>query len=186
MVMNNLLELVLKSAYFIAPAALANIAPVFSHKILKGKAVPVDLGKKFGRKPLFGSHKTYKGFFAGVITAIIVVFLQKEIYFVDGFKEFSLIDYSSINPFFLGFLFGFGAMFGDLAESFVKRRVGKKPGEAFVPWDQLDFIIGALVLTSFVYVPPWQVILAALIITLIFHILLSLAAYYLGLKKDKL
>ena len=182
--MNYILDLVLKSAYFIAPAALANIAPVFSHKIFKGKPIPIDQGKKFNGKPLFGSHKTYRGFIAGVIMAIIVIFIQKALYSFEGFRNFSLIDYYSVNLLALGFLFGFGALFGDLAESFVKRRLNKKSGELFIPWDQLDFMIGALLLASIIYVPSWQVIITVLVITLIFHILLSLVAYYWGLKKD--
>lgn len=35
----------------------------------------------------------------------------------------------------------------DSVKSFVKRRVGIAPGEPGIPFDQLDFVIGALVLT---------------------------------------
>jgi CDP-2,3-bis-(O-geranylgeranyl)-sn-glycerol synthase len=39
-------------------------------------------------------------------------------------------------------------MAGDSAKSFVKRRVGIAPGQSWVPFYQLDFVIGALVLTG--------------------------------------
>jgi CDP-2,3-bis-(O-geranylgeranyl)-sn-glycerol synthase len=41
----------------------------------------------------------------------------------------------------------FGALLGDITESFFKRRVGKQRGEDWIPFDQLDFILGVLVLS---------------------------------------
>jgi CDP-2,3-bis-(O-geranylgeranyl)-sn-glycerol synthase len=37
-------------------------------------------------------------------------------------------------------------MSGDALKSLVKRRVGIAPGAPWIPWDQLDFALGALVL----------------------------------------
>ena len=39
----------------------------------------------------------------------------------------------------------FGALFGDIIESFFKRRIGKNRGENWIPFDQLDFIVGVLI-----------------------------------------
>jgi len=45
---------------------------------------------------------------------------------------------------------------GDIIESFFKRRIGKKRGESWVPFDQLDFILGVLLfsflMSSFLHV----------------------------------
>jgi CDP-2,3-bis-(O-geranylgeranyl)-sn-glycerol synthase len=38
----------------------------------------------------------------------------------------------------------FGALLGDIIESFFKRRVGRKRGEDWIPFDQIDFILGVL------------------------------------------
>jgi len=38
----------------------------------------------------------------------------------------------------------FGALIGDIVESFFKRRIGKVRGQDWIPFDQLDFILGAL------------------------------------------
>ena len=50
----------------------------------------------------------------------------------------------------------FGALIGDIIESFFKRRIGKGRGEDWIPFDQIDFILGALffgfVMASFLYV----------------------------------
>src|SRR5437773_6411567 len=48
----------------------------------------------------------------------------------------------------LGVLFGAGAMAGDSAKSFFKRRLGVEPGRPWIPFDQLDFVLGALVLVA--------------------------------------
>jgi CDP-2,3-bis-(O-geranylgeranyl)-sn-glycerol synthase len=39
----------------------------------------------------------------------------------------------------------FGALLGDVIESFFKRRVGKDRGQDWIPFDQLDFLVGALI-----------------------------------------
>ena len=41
----------------------------------------------------------------------------------------------------------FGALCGDIIESFFKRRVGKNRGENWIIFDQLDFILGAVFLS---------------------------------------
>jgi CDP-2,3-bis-(O-geranylgeranyl)-sn-glycerol synthase len=48
----------------------------------------------------------------------------------------------------LGFLLGLGAMAGDAAKSFFKRRLGIAPGHPWIPFDQIDFQIGALLLAG--------------------------------------
>jgi len=61
------------------------------------------------------------------------------------FAEISLVDYS--NWLLFGFLMGFGALLGDMTKSFFKRRLGYAPGKPFIPFDQLDFVVGALLFT---------------------------------------
>jgi len=41
----------------------------------------------------------------------------------------------------------FGALLGDIVESFFKRRKGIERGKDWIPFDQLDFIIGVLFLS---------------------------------------
>jgi hypothetical protein len=47
-----------------------------------------------------------------------------------------------------GLRFGFGAVAGDAAKSFFKRRLAIAPGSPWIPFDQLDFAVGALVLVG--------------------------------------
>ena len=46
----------------------------------------------------------------------------------------------------LGLRFGIGAMAGDAVKSFFKRRADVPSGERWFPFDQIDFVVGALVL----------------------------------------
>src|SRR4051812_27852644 len=44
----------------------------------------------------------------------------------------------------LGAWIGLGALSGDLVKSFAKRRRGILPGQAWIPFDQIDWLLGAL------------------------------------------
>lgn len=153
------------------------MVPVF----VKGKT-PVDLGKKFNNKPLFGSHKTYQGFISAIVAAVIVTFLQTQLSSIFFFNSISILNYNDINFIAFGFLFGFGAMFGDLIKSFFKRRFNIKPGSRFIPFDQLDFVIGSLLFISLVYIPTPEIIITVLILTFFLHIISNHIGYYLKIR----
>ncbi|MBR9692189.1 CDP-2,3-bis-(O-geranylgeranyl)-sn-glycerol synthase [Candidatus Woesearchaeota archaeon] len=177
-----MIEIILISIYFMLPAYFANMIPVFAAK-LKFLNYPVDFGKKFKGKPIFGSHKTWRGLFFGVITGIIIAYLQKLLYIYPFFSSISLVDYS--NWLALGFLLGFGALIGDLVKSFFKRRAGVKAGQRFIPWDQLDYTIGSLLFVFIVFIPSWQIIAAIVVINFILHVIANHLAYYAKLSDVK-
>jgi len=62
----------------------------------------------------------------------------------------------------VGFLQGFGAMFGDIVKSAIKRSwLARIPaGQPWQPWDQVDFVLGTLLmfalasLTNTISFPP--------------------------------
>ena len=84
---------------------------------------------------------------------------------------------------FRSILAGFGTGLGDLVKSFFKRRIGIKPGGVWPVFDQVDYILGFLVLTYWVVFPGWEVIAIALVLTLILHPLTNLIAYVFKIKK---
>ncbi len=165
------------------PAAVSNMMPIISKGILKWMAVPIDGGRKWKGKPIFGKSKTYRGFFVGILGAILICWLQSYLFSASAaMRSVTLVDYQEHNFILVGFLYGFGALFGDLIKSFIKRRVGVPPGGKFWPWDQLDLFIGALIFLSFVYIPPWPIILFLLILTPLLHKGLNVLGYLLKLK----
>jgi len=173
----------LKCFYFILPAYFANMAPVIVKNRFNYLAVPIDFGKKIKGKELFGKNKTFRGFTFAILFAIAITYLQFLLYEFNFFKNLSFINYSSW--LLLGFLFGFGAIFGDLIESFIKRRLNLKSGEKFIPWDQLDFVIGALIFVNLIIDITWKIVLFIIVISIIGHILVNHAAYYLKIRKEK-
>ena len=166
--------------WFILPAYAANAFPV-----IFGGGLPIDLGRKFfDGKPVFGSHKTFRGFFAGLIAGVLVSVAQT---FVLQFEVAS--DFARLLPFqfnvLTGFMISLGALFGDLVHSFVKRRIGLVEGAPLLLADQLDFVVGA-VLFALLFSgspPPLLTVLIVFVITLPLHLLTNFIAYLLGVKK---
>ena len=161
--------LVIQSLYFILPAYIANIAPVFAKKI-NFLNVPVDFGKKLNGKPLFGSHKTWRGVLSATAAGGIVFYAQGLLYANDFFRQISMINYPQY-PIIFGFAMGFGAIFGDLVKSFFKRRKGIGAGKRWVPFDQTDFVLGALVFSSLFFVPDVWVWIILVLLSIPVHIL---------------
>lgn len=173
--MQNILALL----YFMLPAYFANMMPVVAKCILPGLSYPLDFRMKLKGKRILGSHKTWRGLISGVIAAIIIALIQYKI----NFAQWNLIGYS--NWLLIGFLMGFGALLGDAAASFVKRRIGIKLGKPFYVIDQTNHVIGATLLISPIYFVGWIELTALLIITGALHVIINLIAYKLKLRETK-
>lgn len=178
-----MLNLILSSIYFILPAYFANMSPILF------KWIP------FGGSPInekaFGSHKTWRGFYVGYIGALLILLLQfylqknglTQPVEYPNVKAATLLDYQSINLFLYAFLFGVGAITGDLIKSFFKRRIKIAPGQPWFPFDQLDFVIFTFLFLWPFFLPPWQVILTIFIITPLLHFLTNVLGYFFKVKK---
>jgi len=173
--------LIFQLLYFMLPAYFANMSTILGRVIFKKWNTPVDIGLKIGGKRVFGSHKTFKGFIIGSCIGILTAYLQSVLY--PYAQSLSIYNYS--NWLALGFLLGFGALAGDSIKSFFKRRVGIKPGERWFPFDQTDFVIGALAFASIVYFPGWENALIILLISLAGHVVVNHSAYYLKIRDEK-
>ena len=180
--MNENLLFVLKCCYLMLPAYFANMAPVIVKKINFLK-YPVDFGKKLNNKPIFGKNKTFRGFFFGILFSIVISYLQHIGYSKEFFKTLSFFDYSGWLLF--GFLMGFGALSGDLMKSFFKRRFGILPGKKFIPFDQTDFVIGAMIFIIPVFGFDWKIFLVSLFLSLILHIITNHLAFCLKIRSEK-
>ena len=76
-------------------------------------------------------------------------------------------------------------MFGDIVKSFIKRRANIMPGERFIPWDQLDFVFGALIFSYLIVKLFFIDIILILIISFILHIIFNHLGYYLRINENK-
>jgi CDP-2,3-bis-(O-geranylgeranyl)-sn-glycerol synthase len=174
--------------YFIVPAYFANMAPVIANKlgILKSTNKPIEQNIRFwDGKSLFGKNKTYRGFIVGIISGIILAYIQMLLYNIQFFKLISIIDYS--NPLLVGFLLGAGAITGDLIESFFKRRININPGSKFIPLDQTDFVLGAYLFTYPLYAEyiSMYLFMSSILVSFFLHIIVNHMAFYLKVRKEK-
>lgn len=161
--------------YYILPAYVANAAPV-----IFGGGYPLDADKLFwDGKPIFGSNKTVRGFFAGLLVGSFAGFVLSGLYQLSGFPQNFLFQYDA----WLGFMLSLGALTGDLLHSFIKRRLDISPGLPLPVADQLDFALGALLFSVVVYPPPWLIAVVILIATPPIHLLTNYLAYLIGVKK---
>jgi len=110
---------------YIFPAYVANGAPV-----IFGGGTPIDLNRKFRGKPIFGKHKTIRGFVFGVASGIIIGALESL-----AFPQMLLI----------GIALSFGALIGDMVGSFIKRQLGHKEGTDVFLMDQYSFLLFAFI-----------------------------------------
>ena len=168
--------------YFILPAYFSNGAG-----LVFGGGTPVDFGKsdKNGIRWI-GDGVTWRGLIGGTIIGIITGIIQGLIgpTIIANFGPYIvtpiITDVSS--GILIGFLLGFGALLGDAIGSFLKRRLGIGRGKPAPLLDQLDFLIVALILVSFVVELSLFFVVIAVVLTLIIHLLANIGAYLLGLK----
>ena len=168
--------------YFILPAYFSN-----GGGLLFGGGTPVDFGKTDSKgNRWIGDGVTWRGLIGGTIIGTITGIVQG--YFgpdiMASFGQFitTPIITSVSQGMLIGFLLGFGALLGDAIGSFLKRRLGIGRGKPAPILDQLDFLIVALILVSFVVELNWLFVVIAIVLTLIIHLIANSCAYLLGLK----
>jgi CDP-2,3-bis-(O-geranylgeranyl)-sn-glycerol synthase len=178
--------IIIQAFWIVIPIYVANASAV-----IVGGGIPIDFGKTWrdGRR-ILGDGKTWKGLFAGAFLGMTVGFGLAVAASYLSESDYSFLGLTNFEgfPLMIPLLFSlcFGALLGDIIESFFKRRIGRDRGQDWIPFDQLDFIIGALVfsvvmseflfilhLTTsqwfFVHITIWH-ILVLLIVTPFIHI----------------
>jgi len=153
-----------------APAYVANMSP------------PLVKYWRAWNRPIsprwLGSHKTVMGFAAGLLGAMATTLAQHVIGYMAG-----IVDYDRWLE--LGLRFGLGAMAGDSVKSFFKRRLRVPPGAPWIPFDQLDFALGALVLVApRAILGLWDVV-GVVALSFGGHVLINHTAYWLGIRDVK-
>ena len=151
--------------YIILPVYCTNGAPV-----IFGGGRPIDSGKSLSDgQRVFGDHKTTRGFVSGLIAG-----------FIGGAFE-AVFFYP--NLLIVAILASIGALLGDLAGAFLKRRLKITPGGSLPVLDQLDFVLGAMLLVSPLVSLSLGTAAILLLVTPPIHILTNVAAHALRLKS---
>ena len=135
-----------------------------------GGGRPIDSGRTLSDgQRILGDHKTIRGFASGLVVGGIV-----------GVFESLLL---AQNLLMIAILASLGALLGDLAGAFAKRRLRIKPGRPLPVLDQLDFAIGAIMMLAIVSNVSLGTILIVILVTPPIHLLTNVGAFALGLKS---
>jgi len=137
-------EIIIQAFWLIIPAYVANASA-----LLVGGGTPIDFGKTYkDKKRILGDGKTWQGLFAGSFIGMSAGFgLSVAAKYAQAYDfPIYLNDFTGF-PMMIPLIFSicFGALLGDIVESFFKRRQDIPRGSDWIPFDQLDFIVGVLV-----------------------------------------
>jgi CDP-2,3-bis-(O-geranylgeranyl)-sn-glycerol synthase len=92
---------------------------------------PIDCGYTVRGRRLFGANKAFRGPLAVGLGAALGLGVQATVlHRWSGIRNIELFDYGGVNGWLLGFLVGAAAMSAELPNSFVKRQLGVRPGQA--------------------------------------------------------
>jgi CDP-2,3-bis-(O-geranylgeranyl)-sn-glycerol synthase len=175
-------SLVVTAFWAMLPAYVPNNAAV-----LAGGGRPIDGGRTWGGKRILGDGKTWRGTAVGTLIGVLLAVALNAINGpVSGALGISLPTF----PLHAAAGLAFGAMVGDIGASFIKRRSGRERGAAFPGLDQLDFVVGALLL-AFVIAADWflstftlGVLAVIVIITPLLHVGTNIIAFKIGVKDE--
>lgn len=188
-----MIKFIFSCLWYLLPAALGNHVASCGNRLwlpqilrsgLASLATPIDRGIVWQGKEILGKNKTWRGLLVGAITGVLVAGIQAALFFnTDFFKRSTLVNYGEVNFILFGFLMGTGALIGDLVKSFIKRRLDKPSGKPWFPWDQLDWIAGAIILSSIVYVPPARAAAVTAVLYVGVHLCSDRIVCHMGMKK---
>ncbi|MBI3384827.1 CDP-archaeol synthase [Candidatus Gottesmanbacteria bacterium] len=172
------------SFYFYFPAALANMGAVISFKIplIKNLDYPIDFGLRFWGKRLVGEHKKIGGFIYGLFCGIFWGSI-KFIFLDPIFKNFVFFYFSFWENLWFYFLLSLGALLGDLTKSIIKRLLNIAPHKMWIPFDEIDHTVGAILLVFLFYPISLSVIITTIGLYFFLHLITNVIGYKLGLKK---
>lgn len=146
---------------------IANTMPIVSRHIFKEKfSTPIDFNKSFfDKRPILGTHKTWRGLFSSIIATAIAT---------------KLLGYG----FILGAKIGFYSMLGDCVASFIKRRLSLKSGARFIGVDQgIEAFLPLIILKDEIGI-SWQDCLFVTFMFGIFEIIISPYLYKIGFRRN--
>jgi hypothetical protein len=152
---------------------------------------PIDFGKTYKGKRIFGDHKTWRGLTINVLFCALGAIIQAWLQGKGVLPQWLyLLDYKN-HALAVGILLGLGMTVGELPNSFLKRRFEIPPGQsregplgiAFFIYDQVDLSIGIWVFLFFLIRPSLWLVLWSLLLTLALHLAVSSVGYLLGMRK---
>lgn len=151
-------------------AGTANMIPPLMAKVWPKWKSPVDGGKTFKEVRILGDHKTWRGLVTGIIGAEIIFLVMTKLVILDL-------------PWWFGGILGFGVLGGDMIKSFFKRQCRVPAGKSWFPWDQIDWVLGLIVIAMGWKLLNIEEILILLTIGLLLHLLVKVIGFWLRVNE---
>jgi hypothetical protein len=178
----------LASAWLLLPLIFGALVHglCMKHGWLGGLTRPIDGGRLWRGRPLFGHSKTFRGPICVAAGTAAGFALEQAL----AVRWNALVETGASVPWWLGALAGAAAELSELPNSFVKRRLGIEPGRTargplalvFYAWDQLDLLLGYwLVLAAAGAATPLRVAISVALVGAV-HPLATLCGYLLGMR----
>ena len=164
------MTIIAETLWFLLPFLIANQCPGFARAL----GLPLSTTPVAAR--ILGENKTIGAYYSAVVGASVTLWIQ---------SIFALpVEFIGANKLLLGICMGLGVALGDHVKSFVKRTRGIVPGARWWPFDQLDFLIGGIILSApLVGVPGLTRFIMAVGLVLLIHPVGNYLGYRLGLRK---
>lgn len=153
----------------------------------------MDFGHTWHGKRILGDGKTWRGFFGGVGTGIVIGLILLAIGHFLGSPEF--LNYGSF-PQNIGIIvcLAAGSLLGDMVGAFIKRRLGIPRGQKAPILDQYDFMAGAILLTL-LFFPSWilstyvegnaiAALITLLVLVPLLHRVVNIIGFKMGVKNE--
>jgi len=162
-----MIESILSAFWFFLPAGIANMMASLSGVIpkLRDLSYPMDFYKHYKGQRILGEHKTIRGLVMGTL--------------------FGALTSGVLNqPLILGLLLGIGAILGDALKSFFKRQMQINPGDSFLFFDQVDYIVGGILLSMLHTILTWQEYAYIILVYFVLHLVVNVIGYLIGVRKQ--
>lgn len=165
----------LEVLYLFIPAIIANTSPGLAATLRFPGDIPIAAR-------VLGAHKTWRGHIASLFGGIAAAYMLHIIAILsDG--AWVTAQYQE-RWFTLAVLMTVGAKLGDTIKSGIKRRLKKVEGAPWYPWDQIDYMVGAILFTM-----PitgwigWKEYAVLVITPMLANRPIAVLAYRIGQKK---
>ena len=188
----SLLNAIITVLWIMGPAYIAN-----SVAVLTGGKYPIDQGRTLSDgNRILGDGKTWSGLLGGTLGGIMFGIILDS---GDGRMALERLTGEehvqslwSESPVMVFFLLSFGALFGDMAASFYKRRQNLLRGDKFAILDMYDFIFMSLLLCIIFQrdwllswiLDGWAPLFTVLILTPFLHRGVNIIGYNIGVKNE--
>jgi len=150
-----------RAAWLTAPILIAGLVhvAVITFDLAPALARPIDAGRRWRGRPVFGSNKTWRGFVVMPAATAITIAAQQSL--AARFARLAAIAplaRGAPQAWIVGAICGTAYVLAELPNSFVKRRLGIAPGTsapraraAQYVVDQLDSVVGCAVAIRTLY-----------------------------------